>query len=214
IVDSEETKNEEDRLIRRQSGVIIGRHINKESDEGSMDHSKKLKGVETLSDAAQYLLDIKTATKASKNDFICKPCIKGLAEGFGMIQEVPDGLRGSSSNSNLKSEDEERFLTTDDETSLKKSNDEVIKIDDSKKAKDMKDADEQAGTEQPEKFINENHDVSLTDVLQEPFKAEFQSLVDVLVLQENPVVQRTLLVDTNVTMIPETTTHSPTQQLK
>ncbi|GJW53506.1 hypothetical protein Tco_0097591 [Tanacetum coccineum] len=60
--------------------------------------------------------------------------------------------------------------------------------------------------------INDNLDVSLTDVLKEPVEAEDQSLVDVLVHQENPAVQRTLLVDRTVTMIPRLTAHSPLQQ--
>ncbi|GJS94317.1 hypothetical protein Tco_0801285 [Tanacetum coccineum] len=51
---SEETKHEEEiPLIQRQTGVVIGRQAHKDSDEGTLDHSKKLKGVEALSDAAQ-----------------------------------------------------------------------------------------------------------------------------------------------------------------
>ncbi|GKF37205.1 hypothetical protein Tco_0113963, partial [Tanacetum coccineum] len=61
-------------------------------------------------------------------------------------------------------------------------------------------------------FLTGNLDVSLTDVLIEPDEAEVQSLVDVPVHQENPDVQRTLLVDKVMTMIQETTTYSPKQQ--
>ncbi|GJT68831.1 hypothetical protein Tco_1020311 [Tanacetum coccineum] len=102
-------------------------------------------------------------------------------EGSGMIPEVLDRTSGSSSGSSLESEDEERFLTTDDKASLEKLNDEGTKIDDSKKSEDMKVADEQVGIEEPKKVqaksINYNPDVSLTDVLKEPVEAEVQSLV-------------------------------------
>ncbi|GJZ64600.1 hypothetical protein Tco_0621021 [Tanacetum coccineum] len=118
----------------------------------------------------------------------------------------------SSSNHALKVQMKDlRFLTTDDRASIEKLNDEGTKIDDSKKSEDMKVADEQVGIEEPEKVqaksINYNPDVSLTDVLKEPVKAEVQSLVDVLVHQENPAIQRTSLFDPVVTMIQEKTTH-------
>ncbi|GJT05010.1 hypothetical protein Tco_0839472 [Tanacetum coccineum] len=54
-------------------------------------------------------------------------------------------------------------------------------------------------------FINANPDVSLTDVLKEPVEAEVQSLVDVPILQQKPADQRPPLVDTTMTLIPETT---------
>ncbi|GJX12603.1 hypothetical protein Tco_0204361 [Tanacetum coccineum] len=62
------------------------------------------------------------------------------------------------------------------------------------------------------KFLNDNADVSLNDVLKELVEAEVQSMVEVLVLQENPVVQRLPLVNITVTLLPEATTHAPKQQ--
>ncbi|GJW35611.1 hypothetical protein Tco_0058531 [Tanacetum coccineum] len=70
IVDSEETDDEEGHLIARQTGIVIGRGVHNESDEGTLDHLKKMKGIETLSNAAQFMLDMKKARGASKDDFI------------------------------------------------------------------------------------------------------------------------------------------------
>ncbi|GKB72412.1 hypothetical protein Tco_0933824 [Tanacetum coccineum] len=221
-----------------------------------MDHSKKLKGIETLSSAAQYLVDMKTAIKASKDDFILQQHSKGLCEGSGVISEVPDGPSDRSDSSSSKSKDEEGFLLTDDEASQEKTEDERTKVNDSEKAEDVKDANEQAGEEQvmdeqaeidqPGKvqvevsvpdpqvekpatqllstsltlssveygnqFINDNPDVSLTDVLKDLAEIEILSMVDVPIHQEDPAVQRPRLVDTVISIIPEKKTSSPKQQ--
>ncbi|GJW55553.1 hypothetical protein Tco_0099638 [Tanacetum coccineum] len=73
VVDSKETKEyEEEPLVRtRSSGVVIGGEVHRESDEERIDHSKKLKGLETL---------------------------KGSGEGSGVTLEVPDELTCKSSN--------------------------------------------------------------------------------------------------------------------
>ncbi|GJR28932.1 hypothetical protein Tco_1105164 [Tanacetum coccineum] len=128
-------------LNKIQSSHVIRREVTKESNERTLDQSNKLKGVETISSTAQYLLDMKKATKVSKDDFI--------------IQQRPKGP------------DEERFSTTDEESGHEKFDDGRTNVDDSKKAEDSKDADEQA------------------------------SMVDVPIHQEDPVVQRPPLVDTS-----------------
>ncbi|GKG45862.1 hypothetical protein Tco_0498308, partial [Tanacetum coccineum] len=94
------------------------------------------------------LVDMKTTTKASKDDFILQQRSKGLCEGSGVILEVPDRPSDRSNSSSSKSKDEEGFLSTNDEASQEKSEDERTKVDDSKKAEDVKDADEQARKEQ------------------------------------------------------------------
>ncbi|GKA32407.1 hypothetical protein Tco_0718774, partial [Tanacetum coccineum] len=70
-VNYDETKDEkEDGLIRRrQTGVIIGIDIHKILNEENFDHSHKLKGIETLSNVAKLLSDMKTATRATKQDY-------------------------------------------------------------------------------------------------------------------------------------------------
>nr|GFC40902.1 hypothetical protein [Tanacetum cinerariifolium] len=108
------------------------------SQEGTLDHSKKLKGIKTLSSAAQYLVDMKTPTKISKDDFILQQCSKGIGEGCCVIPEVPDWPSDRSDSLSLESNNKEGFLSTDDEASQEKSEDERIKVDDSKGAKDVK----------------------------------------------------------------------------
>ncbi|GJV53579.1 hypothetical protein Tco_1449320 [Tanacetum coccineum] len=74
--------------------------------------------------------------------------IIGLCEGSGVIPKVPNRPSDRSDSLSSKSEDEEGFLSTDDEASQEKSEDERTKVDDSEKAEDVKDADEQARKEQ------------------------------------------------------------------
>nr|GFA41868.1 hypothetical protein [Tanacetum cinerariifolium] len=72
-VSSNETEtNEEDyHLNERQIGLVIGRGVNMEIDEGTLDQSiMKLKGVKNVSSTAQFLLDMKKVRKASKDDYI------------------------------------------------------------------------------------------------------------------------------------------------
>ncbi|GKA71902.1 hypothetical protein Tco_0778118, partial [Tanacetum coccineum] len=59
-------------------------------------------------------------------------------------------------------------------------------------------------------FINENPDVSITDILKDSTEIEIQSMVDVPIHQEDPVVQRTPLIDTVILMIPKRSTPTPT----
>ncbi|GKF67447.1 hypothetical protein Tco_0197126 [Tanacetum coccineum] len=93
---------------RKQSG-----EVNKETDEGTLDHpAVKLKGVEYVSSAAQFLLDM---NKASRNEYILQPHPKGSGEGSSMIPDIPDDQGDSSSSSHSGSDNEEGFLQTDDE---------------------------------------------------------------------------------------------------
>ncbi|GJW41261.1 retrovirus-related pol polyprotein from transposon TNT 1-94 [Tanacetum coccineum] len=122
-VDSKEIEDEEeDRLIQRRTGVVIGREAHKDSDEEDLDYSKKLKGVETMSDTAQFLLEMKQAKKA----------------------KVPDGLVGSSSSSSLESDDKIEDILSDDE---KSKADDTEKADDSNKADAEKAKEEKVAKE-------------------------------------------------------------------
>ncbi|GKD31945.1 hypothetical protein Tco_1242723 [Tanacetum coccineum] len=214
-VDSEETKDdEEDPQLtrRRQIGVVIGRAVHTESDEGTLDHSKKLKNVEIMFETARYLLDMKQARKASKDDFILKQRLKGPGEGSGLAPKVPDGPSGSSSSSSSYFKDSEGFLPADDEARPDMSNDEKKQAD-SEKAKEEETREEQpvddqetltlSSVEYGNQFINDNLDVSINEVLKDQAEIEIQSMVEILVLQEKPADQRPPLVDTLVTMILE-----------
>ncbi|GKD60391.1 hypothetical protein Tco_1297900 [Tanacetum coccineum] len=142
--------------------------------------------------------DMKTATKASRNDFVFKQRPICPVEGSGMIPEVLDAPSGSSSSSSSKSEDSEGFLPTDDEASP----DNVPEPHVEKPAVPHPNSSlTLSSVEYGNQFINDNPDVSLTDVLKDKSKIEIQSMVEVLVLQENPAVQIPPLVDTTVTKI-------------
>ncbi|GJW19484.1 hypothetical protein Tco_0026920 [Tanacetum coccineum] len=150
----------------------------------------------------------------------CTCCLHGLneprpGEGSKGILEVPDGPSGSSSSLSSESEDSEGVLPTNDEASPDKSDDEK------KQAEDVKDANAQAGEEQPvddqagkvqtevHQFINDNPDVSLINVLKDQAEIEIQSMVDIFVRQEDLIVQRPPLVYIVILMIPEKTTPTP-----
>ncbi|GJU36693.1 hypothetical protein Tco_1185047 [Tanacetum coccineum] len=148
-VDSEETKDEaDDRVIqRRPTGVIIGGPVRKVFDEEKLDHSQKLKGIETLSATAQLIFDMKTATKASKRAYRIQQHLKDSSEGSCVNPEVPDeskdgSVRSSSSSSSL--DDETEVISFDDETAeSKKAVVEEKQADDQEKAADEEKADKE-----------------------------------------------------------------------
>ncbi|GJZ84141.1 hypothetical protein Tco_0649480 [Tanacetum coccineum] len=152
-VDSQDKEDKkEDRLIQRQTGVVIGKQVHKDSDEENLDHSKKLKGIETLSIATQFMIDMKKSRKASKDDFILQQCPKGSGEVSRVIPEVHDEPSGSSSSSSSESKDSEGFLPTDDEVSPKKSNDEKKKTEEEKTREEQL-VDDQARNVQAEVHV-------------------------------------------------------------
>ncbi|GKB86043.1 hypothetical protein Tco_0958315 [Tanacetum coccineum] len=135
--DFEETEEEDEiPLVQRQTRVVIGRQVHQESDEEALDHSKKLKGVERMSETTEFLLQLKKAKKARS----------------GVTLAVSDEPEDSSSTSSSDSNDEIEDISSDDDDKAVKEN-----VDDGNQ------------------FINDNPEVSLTDVLKEP-KAEVQSL--------------------------------------
>ncbi|GJW58115.1 hypothetical protein Tco_0104846 [Tanacetum coccineum] len=111
----EETKADKEKIClnERHSSLVIGREENKEIDEGTLDHSTmKLKGVENVSSVAQYLLDMKKATKASKNDYILQQHPKGAGDGSSMIPDTPNDPTDSSTSSHSGSDDETPLVDT------------------------------------------------------------------------------------------------------
>ncbi|GKD03777.1 hypothetical protein Tco_1178751, partial [Tanacetum coccineum] len=110
-------------------------------------------GVENVSSIAQFLLDMKKARKASKDDYIIQQRPKGLGEGSSIVLDAHDEPSDSSSSSHSRSNDEEGFLQTNDEELKDQSDDERTKTGESekdgdKKFEDDKDVDEKAGEEQ------------------------------------------------------------------
>ncbi|GKB89205.1 hypothetical protein Tco_0961477 [Tanacetum coccineum] len=69
-------------------GVVIGREIPKEPTEEALDHSQKLKGIETLSATAQLVSNLKTTTKASRLDYRIQQQSQGSSKGASIILET------------------------------------------------------------------------------------------------------------------------------
>nr|GEU46528.1 hypothetical protein [Tanacetum cinerariifolium] len=115
-------------------------------------------------------------SKASKYDFILKQHPKGPCEGSGLAPKVPDGPRGSSSSSSSDFKDSERFLPTNNEARSYMSNDEKKKAN-SKKAEEDSNLT-LSSAEHGTKFINDNPDVSINEVLKDLAKIEIQLMVE------------------------------------
>nr|GEV29288.1 hypothetical protein [Tanacetum cinerariifolium] len=191
-----------DDVQRKKRSITADDNILPDPDEAlklALDHSQKLKGIETLSAAAQLVSDLKTTTKASKLDYRIQQQSHGSSEAVGIILEVLNELKdisGSSSSLSTGSDNETKEI----------SNDEEVKVDEHN-AEEEKEIEEQTRDEQP--FINKNHDVSIDDILKDSTDREIQSMVDVPILQEDSVVQRTPLVDNVVSMVTEKSTPTP-----
>ncbi|GJY67899.1 hypothetical protein Tco_0470881 [Tanacetum coccineum] len=133
-VDSKETKEDEEPLVKtRPSRIVIGGEAHRESKEERVDHSKELKGLETLIWYNSEVPD-EIVFKSSYN-------------GVGVTPEVPDKPSDYSSSSSSDSEFGVEEISSDEAEVTKKANN--AKIVDAKK--DTKDqvAEEQGAEKQP-----------------------------------------------------------------
>ncbi|GJR82256.1 hypothetical protein Tco_0153041 [Tanacetum coccineum] len=184
-VDSDETEyDEEEPLVRRRpTGVVIGGEARKQSDEEGVDNSKKLKGIEMLSEAAQFKSNMKKALKASKDDFFIQYRPKCSGEGSGVTPEVPvelpqkgsnegsdatpvvpDEPRDNSSSSSFEDEIEDIFSDEED-----KGKDDKDKADESQKAdeeitKTDRIDDDKAEEQIEDQGVNEQAGITQADV--------------------------------------------------
>ncbi|GJY02692.1 hypothetical protein Tco_0360844 [Tanacetum coccineum] len=102
-VDSEETYDEEEgRLNIRQIGIVIGRGVNKESDEETLDDSKKMKGIETLSTTAQFMPSDSSGSSSSES----KDKEGFLSTDFKELKDQSDNERTNTDGSE-KAEEEQ-----------------------------------------------------------------------------------------------------------
>nr|GEU88516.1 hypothetical protein [Tanacetum cinerariifolium] len=139
-MDLKENNEDECRLNERQSGLVLGREVTKESDEGTLDHSNKffrfLRFLHLLVRSLLQAMDeqdrIKQVGKGQAKVSVLEPQVE-----THVVQLLSSSLTLSSA----------KYVN---------------------------------------QFINDNPDVSLTDVLKEPVEAEVQSMVDVPNHQENP----------------------------
>ncbi|GKE79203.1 hypothetical protein Tco_1545323, partial [Tanacetum coccineum] len=92
--------------------------------EEGIDHYKKLKGLVSLSEVAQYKLDMKKAQKASKDDFFIQQRSKGPGEGSGVTPEVPDVLTLNHINERVVED-----ISSDDDEVTEKADEDVEKVD-------------------------------------------------------------------------------------
>ncbi|GJU16250.1 hypothetical protein Tco_1144216 [Tanacetum coccineum] len=201
IVVERETDEDKEPLVRtRLSGIDIGREAHRESKEERVDHSKELKGLETLSKSAQFQLHIMRERKASRHDFFIQQHPRGSGEGSGLTPEMSEEIYLNSSSSDSEFVVEE--ISSDEAEVTKKANN--LKIIDAKK-----DTEDQVA-EFTSKFLNDNPKITVNDVLQDPVEPKVQSMMDIPVTQEKPAEPRPPSVDTTVTLILDTTTVSPT----
>ncbi|GJW81288.1 hypothetical protein Tco_0145263, partial [Tanacetum coccineum] len=191
-VDSKET-NEEPPVRRRSNGVVIGGEVRSEGSRVTLEVPDEL-------------------------------TLKSSNEGASVTPKVLDEPSDHSSNSSCDLEFVVEDISSDEADITKKS-------DKAKKAKTEKDTYQKANEEYSEKpevinvnssltlssaefisqFLNDNLEVTINEVLKDLVEHEVQSMVDVPVTQAKPAEQRPQLVDITITLIPDTTTVSPTQ---
>ncbi|GJT74193.1 hypothetical protein Tco_1040918 [Tanacetum coccineum] len=141
---------------------------------------------------------------------------------ISLFNNVPDEPSNYSSSSSSDSEEAVEDISSDEA-------DDTVKANEVKKADIEKETEEQVAEEpKPEatkvsssltlssaefmnQFLNDNPDVNVNEVLKYPVEPEVQSMVDIPVQQAKLVEQRPPLVDTTVTLIPDTITVSPTK---
>ncbi|GJT44336.1 retrovirus-related pol polyprotein from transposon TNT 1-94 [Tanacetum coccineum] len=215
--DYDETEDEADnRLIRRiPTDVVIGRPVHKVSDEDKLDHSQKLKGIETLSVAAQLMSDMKIATKASKKHYRIQQDPKGLCERSGVIPEVPDEPKADDQEKAVDEEKADEEMKDDEEAESEKTKEEHADEEkaEEEKIEEEKADDEQAGINQAHNDHAEDDQAGVITLEIQQEKHEVPPTSSSLILSsaeyENPAVQRSPLVDTVISMVTETIT--PTQ---
>nr|GEW77869.1 hypothetical protein [Tanacetum cinerariifolium] len=221
----------------RPSGIATGGEAHQESKEERVNHSEKLKGLETLCEGSNV-------TREVLNELVFKSSNKGVV----VTQKVTDEPSNYSSSLSFDSEFRVEDISSDEAEVNEKVNNAKI-IDAKKDTKDQV-VEEQGAEKQPgNKELGANQrdnepasdaqaDVEMTDAQPKKHKATLisshqtlsylnlkfnqwwifwllkrnvQSMMDILVTQEKHVEPRPLLVDTTVTLIPDTTIISPTQ---
>ncbi|GJU32478.1 hypothetical protein Tco_1176067, partial [Tanacetum coccineum] len=129
------------------------------------------------------------------------PIHKSPNEGSCVTLEVPDVHNGSSSSSSSDSSKDaiKDILTGDTQAKVNGTESLIKKLE----ATILSSSQTLSFVEYGNQFINDNPDVSLTDVLKEPVEPEVQSMVDIPILQEKLAAQRPPLVDTTKSKKPK-----------
>nr|GEY72328.1 hypothetical protein [Tanacetum cinerariifolium] len=192
-VDSEDT-DEEPPMRGRPTGVVIGGEVHSESDDEGLSSFKE----------------------ASRHDFFIQQRPRGSGKGSGVTLEVPDELTLKSSNEGasvtLEVLDEPIDHSSSSSSDLEFTVEDISsdEADITEKADKAKNTETEKGTDEKAKkehaFLNDNHDVTINEVLKDPSEPEVQSMVDVPVTQAKPVDQIPLLVDIIVILLHESKT--------
>ncbi|GJW77174.1 hypothetical protein Tco_0138856 [Tanacetum coccineum] len=169
------------------------------SKEEGVDHLKKLKGLETLSEAAQFQLNIKRARKASRHDFFIQQHPRGSGEGSSITLEVPDELVFKTSNkgagvtlevlnepsdhfssSSSESEFAAEDISSDEAGFIEKSdNEETADVPKNPEATLISSSQTLSSVEFTSQFLDDNLEITVNDVLKDPVEPEVQSLIDI-----------------------------------
>ncbi|GJY42456.1 hypothetical protein Tco_0429726 [Tanacetum coccineum] len=181
---------EEGRLNERQIGLVMGRGVNMETYEETLDHSTiKLKGFENVSSTAQFLLDMKEARKASKDDNIIQQLPKGLCEGSSVVSDILD-----DQESQEKSDDERTMSDKSEVDAGKKQAEKIqaLKADPKKKKSEIPPSPSQtlSSVEYGTQLTNDNVVISMNDIMQDPVETEIQTMVEVPIHEENPASKK------------------------
>nr|GEY81478.1 hypothetical protein [Tanacetum cinerariifolium] len=213
----------EELLIRRQTTGIKG------ASEERVDHSMKLKGLETLFEATQLKVHLKKVQKANKDYFFIQQRSKGSVEDISSDEAK---VTKKADNTKIAYAEKDTKDQVDDEQVVEKqargeehcanqggnepAGDAQAHVQISKaqlqkpKATLISSSQTLSSIEFTNKF-NKPAEVNLSNILKDPIEPEVQLMVDVLVKQAKPATLRPPLVDTTMTLIPNITRGSPTQ---
>ncbi|GKC97257.1 hypothetical protein Tco_1167532, partial [Tanacetum coccineum] len=116
----EESDEQEERLIRRKHRGVIIQDTLQVTKKKSIDQTQKLKGIELLSDAAQFEIDTQKAIKANKRESRCQHQSGGSNsdKGAGTSPEVPDEIDDEEDDASIdieKTNDERTDTDVEDQ---------------------------------------------------------------------------------------------------
>ncbi|GJR29305.1 retrovirus-related pol polyprotein from transposon TNT 1-94 [Tanacetum coccineum] len=207
-------------------GVVIGGEFPKEPTAKALDHSQKLKGIENLSEAALYESNMKKAVPDEPKDI--------YGSSSSSCSASDDETKDISSDKEVKADENkaEEEKATEEQVDEEQPVDEQARMEQAGNGQPMDNQarNEEVGSTQakdhaPEpaspdtssslilssagygnQFLNENPDVSISNILKDTTEKEIQLMVDVSIHQAITIVQRTPLVDTVISMTTPTTT--------
>ncbi|GJV29044.1 hypothetical protein Tco_1385492 [Tanacetum coccineum] len=164
-------------------GLLTKQHVKVVVERVSIPKRRRLKTMIEETDQSEKVADTIDLEEIEEEDEI--PLVpdglnqKGPNEGSGVILEVLDELKGSSSTSSSESNDEIEDISSDEERSeadnTKKSDEEKIE---KPAATLISSSLTLSSIKYGNQFLNDNPDISLTDALKERVEVEVQPLVN------------------------------------